>query len=107
MVNTYSDNYWSALKCLKDTEANLCNVLVMASNFNIRDKNWDFSYSFYLIHSDFLFDIVGSLILKLSCPIQQVSTYYSDNTNNTNKSNHWLIFSLSKFYQVQQLCYYP
>jgi len=39
MVNAYSYDYQSALKYLKNTEATLYNVLVMASNFNIRDRN--------------------------------------------------------------------
>ena len=39
MINIYSDDYQSALKYLKNTEANLYNVLVMARDLNIRD--WD------------------------------------------------------------------
>ena len=39
MINIYLDNNHSALKCLKDTEANIHNILIMASNFNIRDNN--------------------------------------------------------------------
>ena len=39
MINIYSDDYQSALKYLKNTEANLYNVLVIAGNFNIRDRD--------------------------------------------------------------------
>ena len=39
MINIYSDNHQSALKYLKDAEANLCNVLIMAGDFNIRDSD--------------------------------------------------------------------
>ena len=38
MINVYSDVNQSALKYLKNTEANVHNVLVIASNFNIRDS---------------------------------------------------------------------
>ena len=57
-----------------DTEANLSNILVMAGNFNIRNSNWDPSYSFYLSHSDSLLEIADSFNLKLSILIQQVPT---------------------------------
>ena len=66
MINIYSDNCQSALKYIKDTEANFCNVLVMAGNFNIRDSDWDFSYLFYSTHSNTLFDIADSFSLELS-----------------------------------------
>ena len=56
----------------------------MASNFNIRDSDCDSSYSFYSIHNDTLLNIADSFDLKLSCSIQQISTQYSNNTNNTN-----------------------
>ena len=39
MINIYSDTVQIALKYLKDTKANICNVLVMASNFNIRNSS--------------------------------------------------------------------
>jgi len=57
-----------------DTEANLSNILVMAGNFNIRNSNWDPSYSFYSSHSDSLLEIADSFNLKLSILIQQVPT---------------------------------
>jgi len=38
MLNVYSDDYQSALKYLKDTKVNLWNVLIIASDFNIRNS---------------------------------------------------------------------
>ena len=84
MINIYSDNPHSALKYLKDTEANLHNVLVMASDFNIRDSDWDLSYLFHSIHSNILFDIANLFSLKLSHSVQQVSMRYSDNDHDSN-----------------------
>ena len=69
MINIYSDNYQLALKYLKDTEANIHNVLFITGNFNIRDSIWNFFYSFHLVYSDNLFDIADLFNLKLSCPI--------------------------------------
>jgi len=37
MINIYSDDDQAALKYLKDTKANLHNMLVMAEDFNIRE----------------------------------------------------------------------
>ena len=65
MINIYSNDYQTALKYYKNTEANLCNILVMARNFNIRDYDWDPSYSFHSVHSDSLFDIANSFDLEL------------------------------------------
>ena len=39
MINIYSDDNQSALKYLKDTKANIQNVLIMARDFNIRNSN--------------------------------------------------------------------
>jgi len=38
IMNIYSDSSHSALKYLKDSEANIQNLLIMAGNFNIRDS---------------------------------------------------------------------
>jgi len=38
MINIYSDNYQLALKYLKNTKANICNVLVIIGDFNIRNS---------------------------------------------------------------------
>jgi len=39
MIDVYSDTNQTALKYLKNTEANIHNVLVMAGDFNIRDSS--------------------------------------------------------------------
>ena len=39
MINVYSDNDHSALKYLKDTKTNIHNVLIMISDFNIKDSD--------------------------------------------------------------------
>lgn len=41
----------------------------MASDFDIRDSDWDSSYSLYSVHSDTLLDIADLFGLKLSCSI--------------------------------------
>jgi len=84
MINVYSDNYQSALNYLKNTKANLHNILIMASDFNIRDSDFDSSYPFHSVHSNTWLNITDLFGLKLSCSIQQISTWYSDNVNNTN-----------------------
>ena len=84
MINVYSDTTQTALKYLKNTEANICNVLVMASNFNIRDSNWDSLFSFHLIYSNLLTDIADSLDLILSNPTNYIPTKDLDNMNNMN-----------------------
>jgi len=58
--------------------------LIIARDFNIRDSDWDPFYLFHSIHSDSLLEVADSLNLKLSSPIQQVSTHYSNNRNNIN-----------------------
>ena len=66
MINVYSNTTQTALKYLKDTEANICNILVMASNFNIRNSSWNPLFSFHLIYSNLLTDIADYLDLILS-----------------------------------------
>ena len=38
LINIYSDLLQSALKYFKNTEVDICNVLIMTDNFNIRDS---------------------------------------------------------------------
>ena len=38
IINDYSNKHQTALKYLKDTEANLYNILVIARDFNIRNR---------------------------------------------------------------------
>ena len=68
LINIYSDSSQSALKYLKDTKANICNILVMTSNFNIRDNLWDSFCPHYLSHSNYLFEIADFFNLGLFIP---------------------------------------
>ena len=56
----------------------------MTGDFNIRDSNWDPNFSFHLVHSDLLIDIVDIFDLSFLNPINSVPTRYSDNCNNSN-----------------------
>ena len=84
MINIYSDTNQIALKYLKDTEANICNILVMTGDFKIRDSSWDLLFPFYLSYNNLLSNIADSLNLLLSNPTIQVPTRYLDNTNDIN-----------------------
>jgi len=84
MINVYSNKHYSALKYLKNTEVNLQNVLIMASNFNTRSNNWYLLYFFHSIYSDTLLEIADFFDFSLSSLIWQVSTCYSNNANNMN-----------------------
>ena len=64
-VNIYSDLSQSALK---NTEANINNVLIMTEDFNIRDSIWDLLFSYYSSHSNILINIANSLNLYISKP---------------------------------------
>ena len=44
---------------------NLNNVLVMTEDFNIRNIDWDLSYSHHSSHADILMEINDSLDLRL------------------------------------------
>jgi len=60
MINIYSDNNYSALKYLKDTKANIHNVLIIAGNFNISNSDCNLSYSFYSSYSNILVEIAST-----------------------------------------------
>ena len=79
LVNIYSDSSQTALKYLKNTEANINDVLVMIGDFNIRDNSWDSSFLHHSIHSDLLTDIADSINLCISKSTNYVSTRYLDN----------------------------
>ena len=72
MINIYSDDSYLASKYLKNTKANIHNVLIIASDFNIRDNNWNLSYSFHSSHNNILIKIVDFLICHIpnseTCP---------------------------------------
>jgi len=84
MINIYSDSSQIALNYLKDTEANINNVLIMTGNFNIRDSFWDPLFPNYLTYSDILTDIADFLNLGISSTMVQVPTRYADNLNDSN-----------------------
>jgi len=84
MINIYSDKHQLAINYLKDIEANIWYVLIMARNFNIRDRKWNPSYSFYLSHNNSLMKVTNSFELKLSSLIYQIPTCYTNNPNNSN-----------------------
>ena len=56
----------------------------MTSNFNIRDRDWNSSYLYYLAYSDILTNIANSFELRLSFAIQQVLMKYTNNSNDFN-----------------------
>jgi len=62
----YSDSSQLALKYLKNTEANINNILIITEDFNIRDSIWDPNFPHHSIHSDLLIDIADSMSLELS-----------------------------------------
>jgi len=72
------------LKYLKNTEINICNILVMTGDFNIGDSDWDSSYPYHLVFSDTLLEITDYFDLKLSFFINQVPTRYADNPYDAN-----------------------
>ena len=83
------------MKYLKDTEANIHNILIIAGNFNIRDSNWNPTFPFHSVHSNLLTDIVDSIDLCLSKSTNQVPTRYSDNANDLNSTINLMFFRLS------------
>ena len=84
ILNIYSDSSHSALKYLKDTEVNISNVLVMTSNFNIRDSLWDPSFPFHSSISNNLFMIADSFDLELSSPTNPGPTRFSNTEGESN-----------------------
>ena len=84
LLNVYLDTNQSVLRYLKDTEANIQNVLVMTSDFNIRDSDQDHLYLFHSAHSALLIDIANAFELLFLHPTNSISTRYLDNNNNSN-----------------------
>ena len=56
----------------------------MIEDFNIRDNDWNFLYLHHSIHTDTLREIADSFNLELSMPVNQVSTQYADNPQESN-----------------------
>jgi len=73
----------TALKYLKDTEANINNVLILMEDFNIKDNIWDPNFLYHSIHSDLLTNIADSMNLCMSKSTNQVLTRYSDNQSDS------------------------
>jgi len=65
LMNIYLDFSQTALKYLKDTKANINNILIMMGDFNIRDSFWDLLFPNYLVYSDILTNIADSLNLYI------------------------------------------
>ena len=84
ILNIYSDSSHSALKYLKDTEANVNNVLLMTGDFNIRDNLWDPSFPYHSSISDNLLMIADSFNLTLSSPTNPGPTRFSDTAGESN-----------------------
>ena len=80
IMNVYSDSSHSTLKYLKDTEANILNLLIMTGDFNIRDSIWDPSFPHHSAISNNLMILADSFNLDLSIPTHWVSTMYLDMT---------------------------
>jgi len=80
ILNIYSDSSHTALKYLKDTEANIDNVILITGNFNTRDSLWDSSFLFHSSIGDDLIIIADSFNLSLSSPTNSCPTRYSDMT---------------------------
>ena len=83
-MNIYCDSSHSALKYLKDSKANISNLLIMTGNFNIWDSIWDLSFPYHSSISDDLTVIVDSFNLNLSISTNQVPTRYSDTIGKSN-----------------------
>jgi len=80
IMNIYSDASHSTLKYLKDTEVNINNLLIMTSDFNIRDQLWDPFFPHHSSISNDFFILADSFNLDLLLPTNSVLTRYSDIT---------------------------
>ena len=78
IINIYSDASHSTLKYLKDTEMNINNLLIMTSDFNIRDQLWNSSFPHHSSISNDLFILADSFNLDLLLPTNPVLTRYSN-----------------------------
>jgi len=52
--------------------------------FNIRDSDWDLDYSYYLVHSNLLFNIADAFNLSFLHYTHPILTRYLDNSKNLN-----------------------
>ena len=65
-MNVYSDSFYSALKYLKNTETNICNLLIITGDFNIHDSLCDLFFPHHSSISNNLIIIADSFNLDLS-----------------------------------------
>ena len=79
LINIYSDSSQTTLKYLKDTKANISNILILAGDFNIRNSSYDFSFPYHSVYSDLLNNIADSMDLFRSKTTNCMPTRYSDN----------------------------
>ena len=83
-MNVYSDSSHSVLKYLKDSEANIQNLLIMTGDFNIQDSIWNSSFPYHSSISDDLIIIADSFNLDLLVSTNPVPTRYSDTIGELN-----------------------
>ena len=84
ILNVYSNLSHTALKYLKNAEANINNVVLMTDDFNIRDSLWDLSFPFHSSISDDLIILADSFNLALSGLTNPCLTRYSDTPGESN-----------------------
>ena len=84
ILNIYSDSAHMALKYLKDIEVNIDNILVMTSDFNIRDSLWDSSFPHHSSISNDLLLIADFFQLALLMPTNPYPTRFSDTVGEAN-----------------------
>jgi len=106
ILNVYSDSSHSVLKYLKDTEANIRNVLLMTGNFNIRDHLWDPSFPHHSSISDDLIIIADLFNLSLSNPTNSCPTRYLDMSGDVNSVLD-LMFLYSGSSELDSHCIHP
>jgi len=84
IMNIYSNSSHSASKYFKDTEVNILNLLIMTSDFIIRDSIWDPSFPHHPAISDDLMTIADSFNLDLSFSTYCIPTRYLDTVGESN-----------------------
>ena len=67
-MNVYLDSSHIVLKYFKDTEAYICNLLIMTGDFNIRDSLWDLLFPHHSTISNDLLIVADLFNLELSSP---------------------------------------
>jgi len=90
----------------KNIEVNINNVLIMTSNFNIRDSFWDPNYLYHFFHKDTLFEIANSFHVELSKPTEFFPTRYSNNSQDSNLVSD-LVFLYSNSIEHNNHCIHP